>query len=673
MSFDVDGARKAGYEDGEIASHLSKRYNFDLDGARKAGYSDQEVIDRLASMPRPRTTMEEVGRQVGLTARHGANAVASAIGVLSDPIAASINLATGSKIPFARETVDKAMTSLGVPEPQGKTERVVGAATEGMAGAASGIGAGRALANASAPAARVAGEALAAAPGMQVASGATGGASAATAREEGGGAGAQLAAGLAGAIAPSAARAAVHGAVRGVARGGEAARQQMESRLADLDAAGVNPTVGMATGNRRTQALESLLGKSPGGGGPMARTTERFNEDMGARVSDLADSVSRNADATSAGRAIEKGVKNFVGSFRMEQALQYAKLDKLIPKDTRINASNARAAFKELTEGIADAPATSTVLQNPKIKAIAEAFEKDLEANGGQLPYAAVKSLRSRIGAAIGDGSLVSDAPTRELKRLYGALSDDMQEAAAAAGPEAVKALNRANKYTAAGLSRIEDHLDRLRGTTADKTFNTVLSGGDPTKIGASIKSLPLAEKRVVQSAVIDRLGKATPGQQDAAGDVFSAVTFLTNWNRLPARSKAFLFADGTGQMRRDLDQIARAAEYSKEASKVLANSSGTASTAANYVAVGGVAMGVMTGNFGPAAAIIGGAVISNATARLMTNPSFVRWAARSTKLSPGALPAAFNALSQSASKSDDAQFAADVRAFIERAGSPAR
>jgi hypothetical protein len=48
MAFDIEGARKAGYSDAEIAQHLAREANFDLSGAKKAGYSDGEVIAELA-------------------------------------------------------------------------------------------------------------------------------------------------------------------------------------------------------------------------------------------------------------------------------------------------------------------------------------------------------------------------------------------------------------------------------------------------------------------------------------------------------------------------------------------------------------------------------------------------------------------------------------------------
>lgn len=49
MTFDVQGARAAGYTDVEIADHLAKESSFDIAGARKAGYSDNEIIGHLTA------------------------------------------------------------------------------------------------------------------------------------------------------------------------------------------------------------------------------------------------------------------------------------------------------------------------------------------------------------------------------------------------------------------------------------------------------------------------------------------------------------------------------------------------------------------------------------------------------------------------------------------------
>lgn len=58
MAFDVQGARKAGYTEDEIAGYLAKETKFDLAGAKKAGYSTAEIVGHLSSAkPAPTATV----------------------------------------------------------------------------------------------------------------------------------------------------------------------------------------------------------------------------------------------------------------------------------------------------------------------------------------------------------------------------------------------------------------------------------------------------------------------------------------------------------------------------------------------------------------------------------------------------------------------------------------
>lgn len=56
MAFDIQGAKKAGYSESEIADYLGQENKFDLQGARKAGYSDTEIIAELSAKPTFRGT-----------------------------------------------------------------------------------------------------------------------------------------------------------------------------------------------------------------------------------------------------------------------------------------------------------------------------------------------------------------------------------------------------------------------------------------------------------------------------------------------------------------------------------------------------------------------------------------------------------------------------------------
>lgn len=66
--FDVQGAKKAGYSDAEIAEHLGQQSKFDVAAARKAGYSDTDIIGHLSkgskAQPKAKPSVaKDVGKQ----------------------------------------------------------------------------------------------------------------------------------------------------------------------------------------------------------------------------------------------------------------------------------------------------------------------------------------------------------------------------------------------------------------------------------------------------------------------------------------------------------------------------------------------------------------------------------------------------------------------------------
>lgn len=278
-----------------------------------------------------------------------------------------------------------------------------------------------------------------------------------------------------------------------------------------------------------------------------------------------------------------------------------------------------------------------------------------------RLPYESIKKLRSLVGAELDNPSLASDVPRSQWKRLYASLSQDLDNAATGTGnPAAVKAMNRANAFTKAGYDRIDSVLDKVVGKNKlpEDIFKSATSTADmqagATKIASVMKSLQPAERDVVKSAFIRRMGQATAGQQNAAGSTFSTQTFLTNWNKISPQAKAVLFGGKDGELRNSLDKIAKASEYIKEGSKVFANPSGTAQATALTAGTASVATAVATGQVHTAALLLGGIGASNLTAKMMTNPKFVSWLAKSTELAPAAIPAAIGSLTRSMESEPD-------------------
>lgn len=670
------------------------------------GWQDGAVVETKASaepawkagtrVNDEQTSLDSVLHQLGLFARAAVTGATSVPALFADlpsrfynAGAGALNLVAGKPViedraPVPSEALQRNLTRAGLPEPQNATERVVQDVASGMAGAGSMAKAGTNLATSTAPVVAKVGERLAAGPGMQVISGATGPAAAGITRENGGGPVAQLVAGLAGGAAPAATLAAGSAAVRAAARGGEAGRQTMVDRIKTFEDAGTEPSVGQATGNRAMQATESGLSKAPGGAGPMVSAAEKQGAEMATKVNTLADQLLPNASSTKAGAIIEKGVKDFVARFRGEQNNLYDKLDTHIASNTPISTTNTKAALEALNSDIPGAPALSEWFKNAKIKGIEGAFKSDTEgamhgkgaeifATTPELPYEAVKKLRTLVGNEISNNTIASDVPRSKWKALYAALSEDLGGAAQKAGPDAEQAFHRANAYSAAGYNRIETFLDRVAGKdTVEKVFQAATNPSELKEGGSTInavmRSLDGDQRKAVQAAFIKRMGVATAGNQNELGERFSPATFLTNWNKVSPEARMTLFADGGGDLVKNLTKVAEASNMIKEGSKVFANPSGTQQALSNQATTGGFVAALLLGHPMVAGGIAAGTGGANLTARLMTNPKFVSWLATSTKVSPALIPSQLNALAMM-SKSQPPEVRKEMQDYAKSVG----
>lgn len=655
----------------EDARRLAQAYAAERAKARPDFGNVQSQADTVSAAPPP-SIGQRIGRDLGLGARASLEGIGSTLGIVTDPLARMAGL------PSAREGFSALSDTLRLPEPETPLERVSGDVTGALAGGGGIIGIGRSLATRAPGIGQAAGEFLSSQPVSQLVSMIGGSGAAGVTRESGGSQGAQGIAALVGGLGVPFSIAGAQATGRGLVRGARSELPAAENGfqgvgmgrgISDFRSVGANPSVGQATGNRRTQGLESLLAGSPTASNRMASFAERQAEDIGAGLQKRADDFFPNASAERAGRAIERGAETFAGNVKAIKNALYWQADKLIPPNTALPLTRTWQTLDALVSPVAGATATTGALVNPKIAQMAKNVADDLAANGGKMPYEAVRALRSRIGEELTDFSLSADRPTAQYKRLYAALSQDLEEAARAQGPAAEQAYKRANAYTRASADRLEQVqrvVDKSGGP--EKVYGAVMAGTKDggTTLRAVMQSLDKEGQKAVTAAVIKRMGLTTPGNQNAAGDVFSAQHFLTNWGNVSKEAKRALFDRHGPQFSADMDKIARVAERIRTGSKVFANPSGTANRAAAIGFYGGLPVAggaALMGHPMPLAGMILSGLGANAAARMMTNPRLVSWLARATEMPTSALPQQVVVLKQIAKDDPDA---AEVLAALE-------
>lgn len=412
--------------------------------------------------------------------------------------------------------------------------------------------------------------------------------------------------------------------------------QTVQKNIQTFKEAGTRPDVAQATDSNFFRGLTNVVGRVPGGQGVIAKFRELEQEALGK-------SAKTGVSAEAGGRAIKEGITGD-GGFIDRTKAQWVNLDNKvatkIPSGSTFAPSKTIQALDELTAPTPGAEKTTGALVNSKISEIKKNMTADLQANNGQMPFEALRSLRAKVGSML-DDSLVSGIPNGELKKLYGSLSKDLESAANQAG--AGQEFARQSNYYKARMERIENTLDKVLGS--GKTPEDIFKSVSPTdvdsvnKLRRTMRSLDSESRQIVSEAVVNRLGRASPGKQDVTGDKFSSETFLTNWSRINDSAKSQLFPNP--ETRSKLDAVAKVSSDIREGKTPFGNPSGTgqAATAAGVYGSVPVAAGMaMSGNLGGAAATVGAAgslvVGANIGAKMLTSPKVVDWLAKSSKAS---------------------------------------
>lgn len=446
------------------------------------------------------------------------------------------------------------------------------------------------------------------------------------------------------------------GATRRAVRGDYVA---INKNLETLSKAGItNPTLAIATQRLSNAVVESGAAIIPGGISIMRGAAERLSQQAKASLDRISGGMS---DSFRAGRAVESGLfedGGFVQRFRNKSSALYGEIDQQIAPGTRVDIPATRALYFKVQQLAQQEPELAKVLTNPKMAEISRLLTMAappagmrgstiLGLNGtplqvfapsGTIEYGLFKQVRSAIGEMLGQPELLTGIPKAQLKSLYAAVSDDMLGAAQHIGPDAVRSVSRANTYYKAGISRMENIIDKVANkATPDEAFNWIISGNlrDSTKLQTIKKSLgPNSDEwALMRNTVLAKLGR------EKGDSPFSSSVFMDRYANLEPRSRDLLFG-GTPNYEKNMNELLEAFRLINGGPQALKHISGTAPTLMSSGTIAAAIGGIISGNVQLLAVLGQTAAGVNISARLLTSPKFVEWAARATHIPFDRLPA---------------------------------
>jgi len=470
------------------------------------------------------TGIENLRRPAALTGRAlatGAAGVGDMFNLLNHSYQAGklSRLSAGLETPGFASQLEEQMDRTGIAKPVTSGEKLYSAAISAIPGSVvPGAGMGS--------------------KAMQLFGGISGSVASEATAQAGGGTAAQIGAGIFGNVTPAGIQKGVAELTRRAFRGGEGGLEHLLDTVKKYRAAGIEPTALMATDNRRSNWLESIMAYDLGSSGVMAKAKQRVLDQLGTRANQNVNALSKPGSDTEIGRAIIKGVEGddgFRSTFKGKSKAYFEQSDAALPKDHRTALTDTQKTLATMNADMPGAPAISQLWKNGKIVQIEQQIKSDVGSAEALLSRPDLSEseralVREHIDTMAGRGRIDHLAKSEsDLSKSLAAIDEEAAASAKVAAKESrgnlgaiTETRRAADADIAARRAAINDQITDVRSTIANRT-----SAEDLGKLVESMK-----DGKVPQDAV-KRL-RTLVGEQLEGGMFMDSVP-RSRWKSLYA------------------------------------------------------------------------------------------------------------------------------------------
>lgn len=351
--------------------------------------------------------------------------------------------------------------------------------------------------------------------------------------------------------------------------------QRAEDILGASERLGVNIPYYAATEAKAPKAIASAVSAVPFAGSKISKSAEEAIQGIGSAAGQLHEEMG-GADVISAGQAAKSQLHHLITEKTPEKLdLMYRDLGSRIDPNVRTPLNQTSMLFNELQERRL---ASDLSPVSPSMAMVRKAA-----LNPDGLSYEGIRYLRSQVGKKLSKAGIMPNLDKEELKRIYGALSDDLRTAVVRGGDkEVLKDFENVNRE--ARISKIENwELSKVIGKEGQNTPQQVMghiesmikSGtkGNLDRLRLLRSKFSPGDWNYVVSGMVQRLGRDNYGN-------FSPDRFLTSYGKMLPEARDSLFGPPSSSVRKSLDDMVTVSQKFSELQKY-ANVSKTAHVAA--------------------------------------------------------------------------------------------
>lgn len=315
--------------------------------------------------------------------------------------------------------------------------------------------------------------------------------------------------------------AAILGSIPGIAAGNAAVN--LPQRVASMAGGGTAsepygafarlglPTnlAGTTTGEPGLAFAEKFAARMPGSEGAVANARSNLVGGWQDKLNDIANGVGNAATPQEAGTSLQGAASNWLDQFKNEQNARWGLFHTVLPDDHPVPVPAFKSSLNGVLQDFGGADNLAKVLQPQLAANLKSALGADLN-GGGTLPWQSVQSTRTALGEMLENPQPIEGISKGAVKRLYGGLSQDMGDAATAAGPTAQALFRQASDVTRTGHDILDNYVSPvLQAKTPEQATQFVMSqarqGG--TRLEGVLNNLPSAAGDVRSYALRNAAG----------------------------------------------------------------------------------------------------------------------------------------------------------------------